>query len=98
MAPRARGADPSQNEHSDAETPPMPWEGIDGSAHQPPVAAPTVAPLDDTNVALSARQALIPVGLKAVQDALQEEVLANPSRLFAHVDGQPSRRRMTRSS
>ena len=58
-------------------------------AHQP--AAPqdiqTVAPLDDGTVALSMIQALIPLGLLAVEQALQAEVTALAGARYAHADG-----------
>jgi transposase-like protein len=45
--------------------------------------------LDDGTVALSMIQALIPLGLKAVEDALQQEVLALAGRRDAHGEGHP---------
>ena len=59
------------------------------TTHQP-VAAPdaqTVAPLDDGTVALAMIQALIPLGLKAVEEALQQEVTALAGARYAHADG-----------
>lgn len=60
------------------------------TTHQP--AAPrdiqTVAPLDDGTVALSMIQALIPLGLRAVEDALQQEVVALAGPRYKHADGQ----------
>ena len=60
------------------------------TTHQP--AAPrdiqTVAPLDDGTVALSMIQALIPLGLRAVEDALQQEAVALAGPRYKHADGQ----------
>jgi transposase-like protein len=47
------------------------------------------APLDDGTVTLSMIQALIPLGLKAVEDALQQEVAALAGARYAHADGSP---------
>jgi putative transposase len=60
-------------------------------AHQSPTAAPVQveAPLDDGTVALALIQALIPLGLQAVEDALQHEVLALAGARYAHADGHP---------
>ena len=57
--------------------------------HQPSTDPQIVALLDDGTVALSMIQALIPLGLKAVEDALQQQVLALASRRYAHGEGQP---------
>lgn len=59
------------------------------ATHQPasPQEIQTVAPLDDGTVALSMIQALIPLGLKAVEDALQQEVIALAGTRYAHADG-----------
>jgi transposase-like protein len=46
-----------------------------------------VAPLDDGTVALSMIQALIPLGLKAVEEALQQEVAALAGARYARADG-----------
>ncbi len=60
------------------------------ATHQPPAPREiqTVAPLDDGTVALSMIQALIPLGLKAVEEALQQEVAALAGARYAHADGQ----------
>ena len=60
-------------------------------AHQSPSAAAVQveAPLDDGTVALALIQALIPLGLQAVEDALQQEVLALAGARYAHADGHP---------
>jgi len=51
-------------------------------------AAPQLTvPLDDGTVTLAMIQALIPLGLRAVEDALQEEVLALAGARYAHGDG-----------
>lgn len=57
--------------------------------HQSPTSprAQVDAPLDDGTVALSLIQALIPLGLQAVEDALQQEVLALAGARYAHDDG-----------
>ena len=59
------------------------------TTHQP--AAPqdlqTTAPLDDGTMALSMIQALIPLGLQAVEEALQQEVTALAGARYAHADG-----------
>ena len=59
------------------------------ATHQPPAPREiqTVAPLDDGTVALSMIQALIPLGLKAVEEALQQEVAALAGARYAHADG-----------
>lgn len=59
-------------------------------AHQssPAAAVQVDAPLDDGTVALSLIQALIPLGLQAVEDALQQEVLALAGARYARADGQ----------
>ena len=54
----------------------MPRVRKTASAHQPPAYPQTIAPLDDGTVALSMIQALIPLGRKAVEGALPQEVLA----------------------
>jgi len=55
----------------------MPRVGKNATPHQPLAVEPqTVAPLDDGTVALSIIQALIPLGLEAVEDAVPQEVLA----------------------
>jgi len=61
------------------------------ASHQPPVAreAQIVAPLDDGTVMLAMIQALIPLGLKAVEEALQRDVTALAGARYAHDDGTP---------
>ena len=46
----------------------------------------TIAPLDGGTVALSMIQALIPLGLKAVEDALQQEVMVLAGARYARAD------------
>ena len=59
------------------------------TTHQPaaPQDVQTTAPLDDGTMALSVIQALIPLGLKAVEEALQQEVTALAGARYAHADG-----------
>lgn len=57
--------------------------------HQPAKAAQPALPLDDGTVPLALIQALIPLGLRAVEAALQDEVTALAGRRYAHGDGQP---------
>ena len=61
------------------------------SAHQSATTAPAQVPLppDDGTVLLSMMQALIPLGLKAVEEALQRDVLALAGARHAHGDGTP---------
>jgi transposase-like protein len=59
---------------------------------QPPVApaqSQLTIPLDDGTAMLALIQALIPLGLKAVEDALRQEVTALAGRRYAHDDAQP---------
>ena len=57
-----------------------------------PVATPAqlTIPLDDGTVMLSLIQALIPLGLKAVENALAQEVTALAGVRYAHDDGHPA--------
>lgn len=52
-------------------------------------AAQTVAALDDGTVMLAMIQDLIPLGLRAVEEALQQEVTALAGARYAHRDGRP---------
>jgi transposase-like protein len=66
--------------------------------HQSPTAAAVQveAPLDEGTVALSLTQGLIPLGLQAVEEALQQEVLALAGARYAHSDGRPGMARWGR--
>jgi hypothetical protein len=46
-------------------------------------------PLDDGTVALAMIQSLIPLGLKAVEEALQREVTALAGRWYSRADAHP---------
>ena len=48
---------------------------------------PTAAAVDDRSVAVALIQALIPLGLRAVEDALPQEVVALAGARYAHADG-----------
>ncbi len=54
--------------------------------------------MDDGTLALSLIKALIPLGLQAVEDALQQEVLALAGARYAHADGRPGLARWGRQS
>ena len=51
--------------------------------------APRPVPLDDGSVTLAMIQALIPLGLRAVEDALQQEVCVLAGTRYARADGRP---------
>ena len=57
--------------------------------HTPAPAPPLGLPLDDGTVTLAMIQALIPLGLRAVEDALQQEVAELAGARYAHADGRP---------
>lgn len=57
--------------------------------HQPAVPSHAELPLEDGTVPLALIQALIPLGLRAVEAALQDEVTALAGRRYAHGDGHP---------
>ncbi len=57
----------------------------DSTIHQPAAGA-TLAP---ERVALAMIQALIPLGLQAVEEVLQQEVMALAGARYAHADGRP---------
>lgn len=61
------------------------------TTHQPPsaAAAQLTIPLDDGTVTLAMIQALIPLGLRAVEEALQHEVTALAGARYTHHDGTP---------
>ena len=59
-----------------------------------PAARPQLTiPLDDGTAMLAMIQALIPLGLKAVEDALRQEVTALAGARYAHDDAHPHRAR-----
>ena len=61
------------------------------ATHQPAsaVAPPVTIPCDAGAVTLAMIQALIPLGLRAVEGALQQEVPALAGARYAHQDGAP---------
>ena len=61
------------------------------TAHQPAsaVAPPVTIPFDEGAVTLAMIQAVIPLGLRAVDEALQQEVTALAGVRYAHQDGAP---------
>lgn len=59
------------------------------SAGPTPVAPQLAIPLDDGTAMLALIQALIPLGLKAVEDALRQEVTALAGARYAHGDAHP---------
>ena len=63
----------------------------ESTAHQQAAVAtpPLPMPLDDGTVTLAMIQALIPLGLRAVEEALQQEVTALAGARYAHHDGAP---------
>ena len=56
-----------------------------------PAATQLAIPIDDGTAMLVMIQALIPVGLTAVEQALQQEVTALAGRRYAHGDTHPER-------
>lgn len=73
----------------------MPRVSKQSPKSQTPAVPPTPAgpqltiPLDDGTAMLAMIQALIPLGLKAVEDALRQEVTALAGARYAHGDAQP---------
>ena len=59
------------------------------TAHQPSKTAQLPIPLDDGSVTLAMIQALIPLGLRAVEEALQQEVSALAGARYARHGGAP---------
>ena len=57
----------------------------DSTIHRPA----TGAPLSPDSVALAMMQVLSPLGLKAVEEALQQEVATLAGARYAHADGRP---------
>jgi len=55
----------------------------------PPTATQLAIPIDDGTAMLAMIQALIPLGLKAVEQALQQEVTALAGARYAHDDARP---------
>ncbi|MFN8977885.1 MAG: hypothetical protein ACK5ZZ_04820, partial [Gemmatimonadaceae bacterium] len=72
----------------------MPRVRTKSPVHQSPTptpsAAPAPAPVEANSLAVAMIQALIPLGLQAVEDALQQEVLALAGPRYAHADGRPA--------
>lgn len=67
--------------------------------HQSPAPLPPPhLPLDDGTVSLALIQALIPLGLRAVEEALQADVTVLAGARYAHGDGQPGHVRWGRQS
>ena len=63
----------------------------ESTTHQQAAVAtsPLTMPLDDGTVTLAMIQALIPLGLRAVEEALQQEVTALAGARYTHHDGTP---------
>uniref|UniRef100_UPI003567C706 hypothetical protein n=1 Tax=Gemmatimonas sp. TaxID=1962908 RepID=UPI003567C706 len=59
------------------------------TTHQPSAASQLPIPLDDGTVTLAMIQALIPLGLRAVEEALQQEVTAFAGARYARQGGTP---------
>ena len=59
----------------------------------PPIDTPSPVPLDDGSVTLAMIQALIPLGLRAVEEALTQEVRALAGARYARDDGHAGIRR-----
>ena len=70
----------------------MPSVRSNSPVHQSPTPAPNAepAPVEANSLAVAMIQALIPLGLQAVEDALQQEVLALAGPRYAHADGRPA--------
>ena len=70
----------------------MPSVRTKAPVHQSVTSAPATEPtsVDASSLALTMIQALIPLGLRAVEDALQQEVLALAGPRYAHADGRPA--------
>ena len=70
-----------------------------GSGHRSaPTATQLAIPLDDGTAMLAMIQELIPLGLKAVSEALTQEVAALAGPRYAHGDAHPSRVRWGRQA
>ena len=70
----------------------MPRVRTKSPVHQSPTSTPSAepTPVEANSLALSMIQALIPLGLQAVEDVLQQEVLALAGPRYAHADGRPA--------
>jgi len=70
----------------------MPRVRTKSPVHQSPTPTPSAAPapVEANSLAVAMIQALIPLGLQAVEDALQQEVLALAGPRYAHADGRPA--------
>lgn len=70
----------------------MPRVRTKSPVHQSSTPAPDAEPtsLEANSLALTMIQALIPLGLRAVEEALQQEVLALAGPRYAHADGRPA--------
>ena len=70
---------------------PQPVKGQPSVVAPTSVATPLAIPIDDGTAMLAMIQALIPVGLKAVEQALLQEVTALAGPRYAHGDTHPER-------
>jgi putative transposase len=70
---------------------PQPVKGQPSVVAPTPVATQLAIPIDDGTAMLAMIQALIPVGLKAVEEALLREVAALAGPRYAHGDPHPER-------
>ena len=61
----------------------------ESTTHQPSTTSQLPIPLDDGSVTLAMIQALIPLGLRAVEEALQQEVSALAGARYARHGGAP---------
>ncbi len=70
----------------------MPRVRSKSPVHQSSTPVPDAEPasLEANSLALTMIQALIPLGLRAVEEALQQEVLALAGPRYAHADGRPA--------
>ena len=92
VVPPYRGVDPCRDSHRNRRLPLcQEYERSRPSTSRrpsPPSVAP--APVEANSLAVAMFQALIPLGLQAVEDALQPEVLALAEPRYAHADGRPA--------
>ncbi|MFN9117070.1 MAG: transposase [Gemmatimonas sp.] len=70
----------------------MPRVRTQSPVHQSPPPTPSAAPapVEANSLAVAMIQALIPLGLQAVEDAQQQEVLALAGPRYTHADGRPA--------